>query len=347
KPSSSSAYEALAQYPFQIKNINLWSMKRKTNKKAVWAIETEQGDFIIKKVPLQKERIEFMVHAIDYLRSKGVHTPYVVRTRNGDVFATVKNENFIIFEAIHGRTPDYTNAKDLKKIMEGLAQFHKSSTGFKPSTGEYPSFLLDERKLNYHTRYDRLFKLNKERSNAADLNEFDELFLANVDTFLKQGDASLSLFNTSDYEEWANDVRRKVTLCHQDYAEKNLLITDDSVLYVFDMDSLTVDLPIRDIRKILNKVMKKQAKWDIELMIEMLKNYQKVNPLTEEQYKILVAELSFPHLFYDQATTYYYKRQNDWTEEKHINKLREMILTEKSKEKVLKEFIGRIKEVVK
>jgi Ser/Thr protein kinase RdoA (MazF antagonist) len=48
-----------------------------------------------------------------------------------------------------------------------------------------------------------------------------------------------------------------MTLCHQDYAAENLAIGSDGKLYVFDMDSLTVDVPIRDMWKILNKVMKK------------------------------------------------------------------------------------------
>ena len=346
-PSLSDAKKAIAAFPIKTKNMELRSLKRKTNKKAVWAIETDKGKFIMKRVPLDKDRILFMVHAIDFLRSNGVNTPQVIRTRNGEVFTNIAGENYVVFEAVYGRTPDYAKSKDLKKIMEGLALFHKGSTGFESPLGYYPSFLLNERKKNYLERYTRLAELKKEKMNSATLNEFDQLFLNHVDSFLKQGESSLTQFNNKPYDEWADSVHTTINLCHQDYAEKNLVITDKSDLYVFDMDSLTVDLPIRDIRKILNKVMKKEADWNLDVMIKMLKDYQRVNPLTKEQYEILGAEIMFPHLFYDQATTYYYNRQNDWTEQKHIAKLNHMILTETSKEKTLRKFFQRIGEVVK
>lgn len=43
-------------------------------------------------------------------------------------------------------------------------------------------------------------------------------------------------------------------------------------------EHLTVNLPVRDMRKILNKVMKKGTKWDLQLMMKMMKAYQEVNP---------------------------------------------------------------------
>ena len=39
----------------------------------------------------------------------------------------------------------------------------------------------------------------------------------------------------------------------------------------------------RDIRKLLNKVMKKAAKWDAALVSRMRERYQAVNPLTHKQ----------------------------------------------------------------
>ncbi len=49
------------------------------------------------------------------------------------------------------------------------------------------------------------------------------------------------------------------------------------------MDSLTIDLPIRDMRKILNKVMKKRKKWALDVLNNMVRAYQWINPLTNEQ----------------------------------------------------------------
>lgn len=49
-------------------------------------------------------------------------------------------------------------------------------------------------------------------------------------------------------------------------------------------------------------------------MIRIMNDYQKVNPLSKEQYKVLVADLLFPHLFYGQVNKYYGKSEREWRE---------------------------------
>ncbi len=107
--------------------------------------------------------------------------------------------------------------------------------------------------------YGKLIRYKEQRSVANDKNEFDHLFLKHVDTFIKQCETALSMLNNPEFDKWVEETIKNKSLCHQDYAAANLVIGRDGNLYVFDMDSLTVDLPVRDIRKILNKVMKKQT----------------------------------------------------------------------------------------
>jgi CotS family spore coat protein len=136
------------------------------------------------------------------------------------------------------------------------------------------------------------------------------------------------------------------TLCHQDFAAGNLAIVDDGRLYVYDMDSLTVDVPVRDLRKILNKVMKKETQWDLQKMNTMIQAYQSVNPLTKPQYAVLAADIQFPHLFYGQVSKYYTGREEKWTAAKHVSRLQDMIDTELSKEAVLRSFLDQLDEVM-
>jgi CotS family spore coat protein len=142
------------------------------------------------------------------------------------------------------------------------------------------------------------------------------------------------------------DTKKVKLLNHQDYAAGNLAITTNDELFVYDMDSLTIDLPVRDIRKILNKVMKKRTQWDLELMVKMLKAYQEVNPLTQDQYTVLMADIFFPHLFYGQVSKYYQNREKGWTQHKHVSRLKDMISTELSKETVLQALSSRFDEVI-
>lgn len=336
--------QVLSFYPFDAIKISLLSYK---GKKAVWSIRTDFGEVIMKKVPFQEDDIAFMVHAIDYLRAGGIHTPGVIRTTSGAGFVKLEEEYFVIFEAVHGRSPEYENDQDLLAILRGLASFHRASSGIESPTGTFPSFLLTEWKDDLHRRAERMSEWIAMRAQETAATKFDRLFLQYADLFQAQCQRSISMLEQSCFEEWVEQTKAVKTLCHQDYAAGNLAIGDDGHLYVYDMDSLSVDLPVRDMRKILNKVMKKRTEWDLELMITMMQAYQEVNPLTKEQYAILAADAQFPHLFYGQVSKYYDKREEKWTIEKHVTRLEDMIATEVSKDKVLKLFLDRLDEVVK
>lgn len=335
--------KVISHYPLKVNKIYLLSFK---GKKAVWSIDTDIGEVIMKKVPFDENHIRFMVYAIDYLRKNGINTPGVIKNQQGEGFVKVDDEYFVVFEAVHGRSPEYEHENELVMILQGMASFHKASKGIESPTGFYPSFLLLEWKEDFNRRYQRLLDWKKERSQAEDKNEFDEVFLANVDTFLNQCQIAISLLDNPTFDEWVETTKNAKTLCHQDYAAGNLAIGDDGKLYVYDMDSLTVDLPIRDMRKILNKVMKKSTQWDLDLMKKMMSAYQEVNPLTKDQFHILAADILFPHLFYGQVAKYYQGKEAKWTLRKHISRLQDMSATEISKEAVVKEFLNQLDEVI-
>lgn len=335
--------KAMSNYPLEAIQIYLLSYK---GKKAVWSIQTNMGEVILKKVPFNEDHIVFMIHAIDYLRANGIHTPGVIKTHSGAGYTRQDGEYFVLFEAVHGQSPDYDHEDDLLKILRGLASFHRASKGIESPTGTFPSFLLLEWKADYQIKYERLIEWKEQRSQAKDQSEYDQLFLMHVDTQLEQCQAAISMLHQSCFDQWVEETMAVKTLCHQDYAAGNLAIGDDGHLYVYDMDSLTVDLPIRDIRKILNKVMKQRPEWDLQVMLAMIKAYQEVNPLSKEHYHVLAADIQFPHLFYGQISKYYEKREGKWTAEKHMSRLNEMLTTELSKSLVLQSFLAQLDEVI-
>lgn len=334
----------IAHYPVNLEKIKLITYKEK---KAVWSIQTDIGELIIKKVPFKEKTIQFMIHAIDHLRRNKIHTPAVIKTTDGQGYTKVNNEYYVVFEAVHGRTPNYDVKKELMMILKGMASFHKASKGIEAPTGSFPSFLLTEWQNDTRKKYAHLVKLKKNRLEDPHHNEFDRIFLENVDFALEQCEFAIKLMANSNYKEWVEETEKIKTLCHQDYSAANLAIDKDGNLYVYDMDSLTVDLPIRDIRKILNKVNKKQGTWDVSLMLKMMRAYQKINPLTKDQYQVLVAEIMFPHLFYGQVTKFYNNRRTNWSVRKHTLRLKNLLLTEKRKDRAVKEFLARLDEVIK
>lgn len=336
------AKRVMANYPLPIKKIIQLSNK---GKKGVWLIETDHGKVILKKIPAKKEYLSFMIHAIDFLKVRGVRTPGVRKTETGADHVLFNGEYYVVFDAINGKKPKYKNEKELVKILQGMAQFHKASCDIQIPPDVALSSDLEDWKTEYPAKLQKLADWKAERSSSIEMNDFDRQFLRYIDLFSRQGTEALSILDQSCYQQWIEHTRLHKTLCHQDFAAGNLILDDAGKLHVYDMDSLTIDLPVRDMRRISNKVMRKQKKWDIELLIKMLMAYQEINPLTIEQYNVFLADISFPHLFYGQVSKYYGNSEKEWTEKKHLRRFKEVIETELSKIGVLEAFQNRLNEV--
>lgn len=321
--------EVLKQYPIKIRKVTLISWK---GKKGAWSVQTDQGTKVLKKTPSAKSRQLFLNQAVQYLRANGAPIPKLIETRSGSDVAEIDGECYVLSNAVQGSSPSYDSASDLKEIMTAMGRFHKASRGFRHSGEAAEQSLLGSWEDSYvrHLQDLESFKAQAQRSSSA----FSKLFLRSADDFIRHGEEALQVVRGSSYVRWVRKVDREKNLCHQDFAAGNLIRTSRG-LYIIDMDSLTYDLPARDLRKIFNKVMKKKG-WDYERTVTMLRAYQSVHPLSEDEYRVLRADLLFPHLYYGICSKYYKRRSAlEWDEGKTLEKLKMNIRSETSKLQVL------------
>ena len=84
--------------------------------------------------------------------------------------------------------------------------------------------------------------------------------------------------------------------------------------------------------------MKKDGKWDTELTKKIFKIYQSVNPLSTSEWKVVMFDILYPHLFIGAMNKYYYNRDKELTEEKYITRIKEMCAFEKTIEPIINNF---------
>lgn len=325
----------LEEYSIEVKSIKTESYK---DKKGVWWIETPHGYYILKKHSNSKETIDFIIQAVGYLQSKGINIPEIITTTDNNNYVFNNNHCYILSNAIHGKVLNYNNPEELRKLIQELAAFHKLSSGFKPSGSCKPRSHLGIWEDDYKSKSDKLkgyFSLEETNSQHS---AFGTVILEEFPHFADKIESAFQILDQSPYVEWVEETKEEGCLCHQDFAAGNLVSTDSGDIYVLDVDSITIDIPIRDIRKILNKVMKKHGKWDVDLVKSMLAWYQDKNPLSFSQWQVLKADLTFPHLFAGIMSKYYEQREKSWTQEKYLSRLNGMIKIEHSIEPVLESF---------
>lgn len=335
--------KVIANYPLEVKQKSLEFIDEK---KAEWPIDTNIGEVFLKKVIINEKYIEFMIYVVDYLRDNGVFTPEVLTTKMGEGFVKYKDDYFMLFEAVNGRIPDFESEEDLNIIMNGIATFHKASKGME-ITHEQFSTLQTDWKNDLKNKFLKLTKWKDEKAKGKHQNEVDKLFLKNINQILMQCEKALTIIENYSIAELGEEKESDKTISYQKFDERNLTIGEDANLYFLDMSSLKLELPVHDLRRILNMVMNKEKTWNVKLMMKMIIAYQEVNPLTCLQLRFLKADLLFPHLFYVVFSEYY---QNDGIitiNASQFSQMKKVITLELSKEKAISSLFGQKNEAIK
>ena len=303
-------------------------------KKTVWKIRVHDDYAVLKKMPGSPARTAWLARAVDYLGRSGVKVSPLIPALDGSLSINLDDSAFILCRWLDGRQPELE--RNLEPILESMASFHQGGKGFEKRKTEHIRSHLGTWQDTYAKKRNMLEQVKK-RAGEAMTDKFSLKCLKYIDYFIESAARAEEKIKSSCYDEWANRVEKKVCFCHQDFAPKNLRMLNGKV-YVFDFDSITYDIPARDIRKLLNKMMKKK-KWNKELPSKVYKTYRKYNSLSDSEWQVVLTDLMFPHLFCGIVSKYYWNRAQDWPKRKYLQRLDDMINVELDKEVILNDLI--------
>ncbi len=307
-------------------------------KKGVWWIETPEGYKILKKNSIECKKLDFIISAIEYLVNKGIKMPAIIPSKQGEKYVQIDGANYVLNEAVNGKAPSSKNRKELQMIIKELAKFHAASVGFQAPSDSKSNTLLGTWGHKVSKKIEQLKGFYEEEKAKQVHTVFGQVILDEFPTFCEIMEKALAVNEQSHYNKWCEEMKVTGCLVHQDFIDGNLILDNNGQIYVLDPDSIAFDLPIKDIRKILNKIMKKRDGWDISLTQHMLAWYQQANPLESWQWQVLLPTIMYPHLFVGIMSKYYQKRETSWSEDKYVKQLKKMITIEKSKQPIIENF---------
>jgi CotS family spore coat protein len=315
----------LSNYTLEVLEITNENYKEK---KGVWWIKTPNGDKILKKLSFSEQSLIFILSAVNHLAQNDVLIPKIIKTTNGSDYVIINDVCFTLSDAITGRNPSYDSPSELAMVAKGLAKFHKASAGFSMPQGSKPNVHLGLWIENYSKQLEDLNEFYNKELESEEKNPIGDLIIKEFPYFYDRAQMVIDALKGQEYNQWVEKVRRTGCLCHQDFAAGNLILNSTG-LYVLDTDSITFDIPARDIRKLFNKIMKKPGKANVELAKNIFNLYQLENPLTSSEWQVVKYDLMFPHLFFGAMSKYYYQREQTFTLEKYMQKIQDMADTEK------------------
>lgn len=331
--------EVLSKYQYTINNVDCINDK---GKKAVWWINTSNKDMILKKVSCSEATLKFIIAGTNYLIKKGCRLPAIIKNESMEDFTRYEDHLYVMSEGIIGNKLNDSNLLDRQLIVTELGRFHNSSIGFIPPRDTKPKNHLGIWMDEYNTYVESLNSIYQQKKNKLNLSLVDKTIIREFPYFYRRAKKSIEGLMGNEYKAWVIRVNKTGGLCHQDFSSANLLSTDKGI-YVIDTDSLTIDLAARDIRKLLNKIMKKSKRWDSEAVNNFITWYNSSNHLTNDEWKVVMYDLMFPHLFLGAVHKYFFLRDETWNDEDYLNRINEMAAFEKTINPILSSYnvIGR------
>lgn len=320
-------------------NIAVNSIKNESykGKKGVWWITTDSGLKVLKKVSNSEDTLKFTLQAVSHLIKNGVNIPPINKTTEGKEYVNIDGICYVLSDAILGKNPSYSKNSELMLIIKGLSDFHKASYDFFPLEGCKPKKHLDTWIKNYTDDILDMKKFYELEIKSSSNTPISKLIISQFPYFYERALYYINKLKENEYKSWVDKVKKTGGLCHQDFAAGNLILSKNE-LYVLDTDSITIDIPARDLRKIFNKIMKKANGWNIETAKSIINCYQSENPLTADEWKVVKYDLMFPHLFIGAMNKYCYQRDKEWSTQKYYERIKEMAEFEREKSSMLEIF---------
>jgi len=301
--------------------------------KTVWKFGYQNRVYCLKRLKQTLDKVLFSVNAQIYIKNSGGNVPGIILDKSGEPIVKHDNQLFVVYEWLIGKDLIFSNPKHLSLALEGLAKFHAASKGYSAKEEARVSSKLGKWPNQYESMKNRLIAWKEiARTHSSPQHKS---YLNCLDSVIDLADQAIILLDKSMYRELALETSSVPVLCHQDYGKGNALLTDEGVI-VIDLDSVTFDLPSRDLRKIIGKISENNNRWDTKNIEDILLWYSNVNEISEDEKKVLYIDLLFPHWFFGLV-----KNQYDKLKDIKASEIERITRLELSKLPIIKELLER------
>ncbi|GAA0122203.1 MAG: CotS family spore coat protein [Clostridium argentinense] len=273
-------------------------LKNTEKQRAVYMIEDYENKYCLKKVYYPVEELLFVYSAIEWLYRHNINVPRILSTTNHGRYVIYENMLFILTPWVEGYKCDFDSIYEILLASSNLGKVHHIGKNFKPILGS-------KNKIGCSSLYN---SINKHFNNLLIYSNlaykyhdnYSKIYLKNFDTNINLAKISNSIAATIKEENLTT------SLCHNDYVSKNLIVDENDNLWLIDFDKCKVDYCALDISYCLRRLLRKEKnKWSLNLTIKFLNIYEKHNPLTFDDYKYILAYLSFPQKYWKISRDYY------------------------------------------
>jgi len=301
--------EVLVQYDLMIRNCS--------NVRGALMLDTDCGLKVLRPSQSGEQRLEFEDTVKQYIRRNGkLCVDTVLRTKEGKLFAENSyGDRFCVRDWYYGEECDLKQEEHCFTAVDTLNCFHEITQGF-PMEDEYRIYERLPLSEQFMKRTREMKRVRSYIREEKQKSVFEVYFLKLCDGYYEQA---------LEAQEYIKNVAREKEvphLIHGNFSYHSLLTNHslpDACFVLTSFDKAGFGQQGSDFYYLLRKTMEKND-WNQSLGYHMIQRYLVNRENSEEERKLLKAQIMFPEKFW-KITNYYYNNRKTWIPEKNIKKL--------------------------
>jgi len=292
--------------------------------RGVYLAYTDKGPKILKKSKKEPEKLLYIHGLKEYMYKRGFHNlDRFLISDQGLPFVVDEGNIYIMEDFISGRESSFINPYDRSAAMRTLAQLHIYGQGYIPPTGAAERNDIGKWEKTYLRKINDLIEMKENITNKKHKDDFDRMFLEDVDFFMEMAWRAYDTLKDSRYKVICKAAESLKPICHHDYTYHNIIIGKEGQIYIIDFDYSCHELSCYDIAAVIQRVMRRFS-YNIDIAMEMLMDYDRVKPITDDELILILSQSEFPQRFW-RVTERYYSGKTEWSKKKFIKKYREAV----------------------
>ncbi len=297
-------------------------------------------EYCFKIVKYNFPHFYFILSSMIHLKNKGFSNVLdIIKNRKGNLYVELPNGNYAyLTKWVDSRESNYDDIDELKRVSEKLSELHACSRDFTITPLMRPRVYWFSWINTFKTRREEILDFAHRISQKAKKNEFDKVFLENLDEEIKRADRSINGLIKSDYFCVMEEHLMKREFCHHDFANHNILIGKDNEINIIDFDYCILDSHLHDLSSLFMRAMK-YHRWDKKKGNIILEGYSKNIEISDKEKKIMKSFMLFPQDFWQRGLQMYWEQQ-PWGEEFFLEKLNKYLKDREEKEEFLNNFFN-------
>ncbi|MGN0299309.1 MAG: hypothetical protein ACI4C1_09040 [Lachnospiraceae bacterium] len=170
----------------------------------------------------------------------------------------------------------------------------------------------------YTRRNNELRRVRTYIRNKKKKSDFERDIFSHISDIIEQGEEAKLLLEEANYQELYEQAINQHYLCHGNCSQHNLLLKDGSVMIV-NFQKAKFMPQVTDLYFFMRKVLEKNH-YSIRVGRTMLEDYNRILPLSQNEWAVLKAMFTFPEKYWKQMN-YYLNNNKTWISPRSVEKL--------------------------